>query len=105
VAIAGGATGWAVGAAGAILKLQGGVWTQVSSPTGYDLHSVAAVDEQNAWAVGDGGVILLYGAVPVPVTVTPTATQTPAPTATATRTSTPSRTPAMTGLYVPLVLR
>lgn len=59
---AGGATtGWAVGDAGRVLRLAGGAWSTAPSPTGNDLYDIALVSPDEAWAVGEHGVILHWG--------------------------------------------
>ncbi len=52
--------GWAVGAAGTILKTNdgGAHWSDQTSGTGYDLTDIDAISSTTAWAVGDGGVVL-----------------------------------------------
>jgi hypothetical protein len=46
------------------------IWTQDISPTGQDLHAVAAISHSDAWAVGNDGIFRWNGstwnAVPVP---------------------------------------
>lgn len=53
-------TGWAVGAAGTVLSLGGGIWTVVPPVTGADLYGVTIDTFGKAWAVGDAGVVLRY---------------------------------------------
>jgi hypothetical protein len=56
-----GTPAWAVGANGMILMWDGNAWSIETSPTDYDLHSVAMVHEsEDVWAVGENGVILHY---------------------------------------------
>jgi hypothetical protein len=49
--------GWAVGAAGTVLRLSGGVWTPQASGITDDLHDVWGLGATNAYAVGKGGAI------------------------------------------------
>ena len=60
-----------------IVKLQGGTWTQVESPTGNWIWAVEHVSPYEAWAVGDSGVIL-HWEDPARPTPTPLPTKDPA---------------------------
>jgi hypothetical protein len=50
--------GWAVGDNGAIVRLQGGRWRQVASPTSDPLLSVNIAPDGQAWAAGWAGRLL-----------------------------------------------
>lgn len=52
--------GWAIGSNGLIVHDLNGTWTQVTSPTGQTLRSIAMVSPTEGWAVGDQGTILHY---------------------------------------------
>jgi hypothetical protein len=54
------ATVFAVGDAGAIVRRSGGVWTEMTSGTSFNLRGVWAASASNAWAVGSGGTILRF---------------------------------------------
>ena len=58
MALSGPNDGWAVGHNGAILRLTGGAWSAVSSPTADYLSSVALSGPNDGWAVGHNGAIL-----------------------------------------------
>jgi hypothetical protein len=49
-----------VGENGALVHRNGGVWTEVDSPTLKNLHSVHGNSATNVWAVGEEGTILSY---------------------------------------------
>lgn len=51
---------WAVGAAGAIVKIENGIYTLSPQLTEYTLRDVHFTDANHGWAVGDNGVILQY---------------------------------------------
>jgi len=53
-----GATGWAVGEAGEVYQLKNGTWTAGCTYTSNNLFGIAMASRYEAWAVGDGGVIL-----------------------------------------------
>jgi hypothetical protein len=50
--------GWAVGDNGVILRVQGGRWSQVASPTSDPLLSVSIAPDGQTWAVGRAGRLL-----------------------------------------------
>ncbi|MBS1253593.1 MAG: Ycf48-like protein [Anaerolineales bacterium] len=52
--------GWAVGAAGAILRYDGEAWRKGASPTDETLHAVAFGSAIDGWAVGEAGTVLRY---------------------------------------------
>lgn len=55
---------WAVGEAGVIFfRDDRNGWSSLESPVASTLHAVAATREDNAWAVGDGGVILHWDGI------------------------------------------
>lgn len=61
-----GAVGWMVGAYGYTARLSGSQWYPEPSPTKNRLTDVLTVSAEEAWAVGDGGVILHWSDSPVP---------------------------------------
>jgi photosystem II stability/assembly factor-like uncharacterized protein len=52
--------GWAVGYCGVIVRWNGTVWNNVTSPTTMNLYSASTVSTSDGWAVGLGGVIVRW---------------------------------------------
>jgi hypothetical protein len=65
--------GWAVGDGGLIMHWNGAAWSQVPSPTTYELRGLTSVGANDLWAVGAHGTILhgdgvSWSVVPSPTT-------------------------------------
>jgi hypothetical protein len=52
--------GWAVGRSGTILHWNGSTWSQVQSPTTWDLHTVSMVSSTLGWIGGSRGTVLRW---------------------------------------------
>jgi len=61
-----GAVGWMVGNNGYTARYANGQWYPESAPTSNRLQDVVTISADEAWAVGDGGVILYWSDAPLP---------------------------------------